>query len=132
MDRMIHVVGAVAFRGDKVFLARRAPHKTMAYKWEFPGGKVEVGETEAEALSREIDEELSVGLKIFSLLDSSVTFVGDLTISLSTFLCEFVGEPQVSSDHDEMGWFDFDELEALDIAEPDFPALVKLRDLMNG
>lgn len=101
MDRMIHVVGAVAFRGDKVFLARRAPHKTMAYKWEFPEGKVEVGETEAEALTREIDEELSVGLKIFSLLDSSVTFVGDLTISLSTFLCEFVGEPQVSSDHDD-------------------------------
>ena len=132
MDRTIQVVGAVSVRGDKVFLARRASHKTMAYKWEFPGGKVEVGETEAEALIREIGEELCVDLEIFSILDSSVTLIGNLNVSLTTFLCAFVEEPQLSSDHDEMGWFDLDELRALDIAEPDVPALSKLRDLMNG
>jgi mutator protein MutT len=54
----LHVVGAAIARGETCLVARRGPSMSLAGKWEFPGGKVEVGESAPDALAREILEEL--------------------------------------------------------------------------
>ena len=64
----LRVVGAAIVEGGRVFLARRGPGMSMPGKWEFPGGKVEPGESEPDALRREIREELGCGLEVGRLL----------------------------------------------------------------
>lgn len=75
---MIRVVAGVAKDGENFLVARRPFHKNFGGKWEFPGGKVECGETDAEALSREFMEEFSVGIEIRELIHSE-KFIVDTT-----------------------------------------------------
>ncbi|MEY3012957.1 MAG: hypothetical protein RIT45_1692 [Pseudomonadota bacterium] len=60
MPQRIRVLAAVVRRGERLLLAQRPPHKRHGGLWEFPGGKVEPGETDAEAIARELREELDV------------------------------------------------------------------------
>jgi len=60
------VVAALILRGDEVLVCQRRPDQPMALKWEFPGGKIEVGETPKQALARELDEELGIDADIGS------------------------------------------------------------------
>ena len=60
------VVAALILRGDEVLVCQRRPDQPMALKWEFPGGKIEVGETPEQALARELDEELGIDADIGS------------------------------------------------------------------
>jgi 8-oxo-dGTP diphosphatase len=57
---MLQVVAAVIEREGRILICRRTPHQSHPLKWEFPGGKVEPGETPAEALARELEEELGI------------------------------------------------------------------------
>ena len=123
----MHVVAAIVRRANFVFAARRAPHKSAGGKWEFPGGKVEENEYPADALVREILEELGVDLIVIQSFDRSETQVGDLCIDLDTYLCEFVNvEPASSSDHDHFAWLPISDLLDFEFAEPDLPAVKKL------
>lgn len=123
----MHVVAAIVIKADLVFAARRASHKTAGGKWEFPGGKVEDNENPADALVREIREELGVDLTVIQSFDRSETQVGDLCIDLDTYLCEFVDiEPESSSDHDHFAWLPIADLLDFEFAEPDLPAVKKL------
>ncbi len=124
----LHVVAAVIERRDlAVLAARRAPGKSSAGKWEFPGGKVEKGEQPAEALIREIQEELNVRVRIVEPLTSDVTVVGGRTLRLSCFMVKVVGKlPTSSTDHDRLEWVPRRELAGRDWAAPDLPAVRKL------
>ena len=64
MAKHIDVVGAVILRDGLVLAAQRGPAMSMAGMWEFPGGKIEPGETEQETLAREINEELGVAIEV--------------------------------------------------------------------
>ena len=123
----MHVVAAIVRKMDLVFAARRTLHKSAGGKWEFPGGKVEDNENPADALVREIREELGVDLTVIQSFDRSETQVGDLSIDLDTYLCEFVDvEPESSSDHDRFAWLPISDLLNFEFAEPDLPAVKKL------
>lgn len=123
-SRSLDVVAAVISDGGCILACRRAPEKNAAGKWEFPGGKIDPGESPEAALIREIDEELEVDITVGSLiLDTSMT-VGAVQIRLRCFRAELAGErPTCSSDHDRLEWLEPRDLERLDWAEPDIPTV---------
>ena len=123
----IHVVAAIFIKDEKVLACRRAPHKSSPGLWEFPGGKVELGESAFVALEREIKEELGFACKLRETFDVSTTRVGDLEIKLETIICSFETNQELSStDHDEFRWLAIHELHTVNWAKPDLPAVVKL------
>jgi 8-oxo-dGTP diphosphatase len=123
----IQVVAAI-FQGENGFLAfRRSAGKSAAGKWEFPGGKVEEGESPQRALQREIAEELACEIEVFELLDRTTTRVGELEIDLSCYFVSAVHAfPTESTDHDQIKWLTRGELMTVDWALPDLPAVHKL------
>ena len=122
----IEVVAAVFVRGSEVLACKRAPGKSAAGKWEFPGGKVDDGETPELALVREIREELGVSISVGDLVDRSVTSVGDVEIDLACYLVSSLDIPTTSTDHDELRWVPITSLPSLEWATPDLPAVTIL------
>lgn len=131
-EQPLHVVGAILLKGDRILIARRAPHKSAPGLWEFPGGKVERGESPTEALEREILEEMGLTIKSLKTLDVSDTLVGDRVIRLEVIVCELLSEFEgFSSDHDEFHWASKDNLPSIKWATPDLPAVQQLLGFEN-
>lgn len=121
---IVRVVGAVIVREDTVFAARRNPERSAGGLWEFPGGKVEPGETPEQALARELEEELSVTVAVGPLVDRSLSTVGEKSIELACYLATLTGaEPSASTDHDAMQWIPLLELDQWDWAPGDVPII---------
>lgn len=127
MKKHITVVGAVIVRDGLIYCARRGLGRVLPGMWEFPGGKVETDESFAEALVREIDEELGCEISVIKPLETTTHEYGFAVITLATFVCELVaGEPQ-SNEHAEERWLSVDALKTLEWAPADIPAVDKLR-----
>lgn len=125
-SRTLQVVAAVIVRDDTVLACRRAPHKDAAGRWEFPGGKVEAGETPEAALARELREELGVELRVGALLDRSTTG----RVDLAGYATVLAGDaPVASTDHDALEWHGTDDLGGLDWADADRPLVALLAGL---
>jgi 8-oxo-dGTP diphosphatase len=123
----LEVVAAVLIHDGRALACRRAAHKPGAGTWEFPGGKVESGETPERALTREIREELGVDIAVGALVDRSEVPVGDRVIDLACYLADPVGPlPVTSTDHDELRWVPLADLGTLDWSAPDLPAVRRL------
>ena len=117
---LLDVVAAVIERDDRVLACRRRPGKAAAGRWEFPGGKIEAGETAEEALVREIREELGVGIRVTGHLTTDVTD-GIRLVCLRARLV--TDAPVASTDHDALEWVALDGLGARDWADADRPAV---------
>ncbi|SFS43894.1 8-oxo-dGTP diphosphatase [Zhouia amylolytica] len=117
----MNVVCAIIYRDDKVFIARRKQGKSMASKWEFPGGKIEENESEVEALKRELIEELGMSVDIHKKLGSNIHNYDDFTINLIAYSCEFKSATFTLTDHDQYIWVEPKNLSKYDLAEADIP-----------
>lgn len=127
MDRRLTVVAAVIIDRDRVLAARRPLHKSRGGLWEFPGGKVEPGEEEQDALVREIDEELGMTIRPTGLIGESCFDYPDLSIRLRAWRCERLGAaPLVLREHVEVRWLGADELDGLEWAPADVPLLAQV------
>lgn len=123
----MRVVAAIIESKGKVLACRRAAHKSLAGKWEFPGGKVEAGENDAAALAREIKEELGSKVVVAELVETTFSEANGLTIEMASYRCDLIGErPTQSSDHDKLLWLALEELQTLEWAELDIPVVEKL------
>jgi 8-oxo-dGTP diphosphatase len=124
MDQPVRVVAAVLRKDGRVLSCRRSMDRSAGGRWEFPGGKIEPGESPQQALRREIAEELGVMIMVGELLDTTTTTVDGTPIELTCFLVdEFCPEPTTSTDHDQLCWCPPERLPMLDFAEPDLPAV---------
>lgn len=128
---MIIVVAALIKKGDKVFIARRKSGDAYSFgKWEFPGGKIEVGETEEHAIEREIFEEFDVKVKALKYLGNDICEYPTKTVDLRLYLCEYVSGDFKLLDHFESAFVDKSELLNYDLAEADEHLVVKYYDII--
>ena len=119
------MVAAVIERDGRVLVAQRPPHKHLALKWEFPGGKVEPGEEPAAALVREIREELGCDIVVGRALPHCTHAYATMTIELIPFLCRLTPgsvEPH-PHEHAAVLWATLAELRTLDLAAADWPVV---------
>lgn len=126
MKKDIHVVGAVIIEDGKVMCAQRGPAKSLPYKWEFPGGKIEKGESPQESLMREINEEMECDVKVGKQVEHTVYEYDFGIVHLTTYYCELVEGKPVLTEHISIKWLSPSELGSLDWAPADIPAIEKL------
>ena len=122
----IHVVGAVIQRDGRILCAQRGNKKTLAYKWEFPGGKIETGETPEAALKRELQEEMHCDINIGTQIDHTVYEYSFGIVHLTTFYCTLAGGEPVLTEHAAIKWLRPEDIRSLDWAPADLPAIKKI------
>lgn len=128
MDRI--VVAAAIIDGGRVLAARRALPAAVAGQWEFPGGKVEPGESDADALVREIREELGVEIAVGAPLGESVIEPG---LTLRLLRAELLtGELEARFDHDDVRWFHDEELDSVPWLDSDGALIHLVRSAMRS
>lgn len=123
MTKRITVVGAVVVRHGRILAARRGTGMSLAGLWEFPGGKVEPGETPQETLRREVREELGCLVEVGDLLKRTEHLYDFGLVDLTTFWCTLADGEPVASEHSELAWADASELASLAWAPADVPAV---------
>ncbi|WP_051703995.1 (deoxy)nucleoside triphosphate pyrophosphohydrolase [Glycomyces sp. NRRL B-16210] len=124
------VVGAAIREGREVLAAARAYPPELAGLWEFPGGKLEPGETEAEALRRECREELGVNIEVGSRVGGDLVTGGGRFLLRVYFARLVSGEPH-AKEHAELRWLGPDELDSVPWLPGNRPAVETLRALLR-
>lgn len=127
MKKNIHVVGAVIWKDGKILCAQRGATKTLAYNWEFPGGKIEQGETPQAALMREIQEEMNCDINVGEQVEHTVHEYEFGIVHLTTFHCELVTGVPMLTEHIDLKWLEPKDLHIVDWAPADLPAIEKLQ-----
>jgi len=115
------VTAAIIEMDGRVLIARRAPHSKLAGKWEFPGGKVEEGESPEQCLERELLEELRIQTVIGEHFCSSEHQYEHGKFRVEAFFAQYSGGKMVLNDHDKVEWVDPDDLERYELLPADIP-----------
>lgn len=121
----IRVTCALIHRDDRLLAVRRSATMSQPGKWEFPGGKVQAGESDQDCLRRELAEELGLEVRILRQMTAVLHHYPDKSIELVPFVCQWTGGTLHLYEHDAWGWFGPDELSALDWSAADVPILAE-------
>ena len=130
--KKIEVVAAIIYFENKILCVQRPKNKLsyISEKFEFPGGKIENGETREQALNRELLEELNVITNIKSFFTTVVHEYPDFELTMHSYICEVRTKELTLNEHIAQEWLSLDELNKLDWAAADIPIVDKL--IMNG
>lgn len=134
---MIDVCCAIIVNGSEILAVQRGPESRHPMKWEFPGGKINAGETAGQCIVREIREELCVKIQVLKYqLDPIEHDYGNHQIRLIPFLCIITSGEILLTEHIEMRWLNFNELNFVDWAEADLKLIGKnlenLKTILQG
>lgn len=125
----IQVACAIIHKDGLILAAQRPATASLPLKWEFPGGKLEPGETAEECLLRELREELGISVRICQGLEPLTHTYPDLTVTLYPFHCDQVEGDLTLHEHQAACWLPPDRLHTLDWAEADLPLIATLAPL---
>ena len=126
--KKIEVVAGIILHENHILCVQR-PESTLKYiskKYEFPGGKIEAGESKEEALQRELEEELNIFPKIKELYLTVQHQYPDFELTMHGFICEVSSKELILHEHLDAQWLSIAELKKLDWAAADVPFVEKL------
>jgi 8-oxo-dGTP diphosphatase len=127
---MTRVVAGIIVRNDEILICQRTRHQSMPLKWEFPGGKIEVGEQPRDALRRELEEELGINAEIGDEVSRLVhTYPNGGTVELRFYVVREYSGTAENRIFRDIQWVKADQLPSYDFLEADEPIV---RDLAAG
>ena len=124
---MTEVAAALIWNGDRFMICRRPENKARGLLWEFPGGKLELGETAQEALLRECMEELDVVLNVGELFLDVTYSYPDMDVHLSLFNSTIASGHVKKLEHEDICWITKEEIPNYDFCPADAGILAKLQ-----
>ncbi|MDW3850116.1 (deoxy)nucleoside triphosphate pyrophosphohydrolase [Micromonospora sp. BRA006-A] len=126
------VVGAAIIEGGRVLACERSAPPEVAGRWEFPGGKVEPGEAETDALARECAEELGVRVAVGARVGRDVRMAHGRSV-LRVYAARLLhGDEPKALEHAELRWLSAGELDSVDWLPADVPIVAALRPLLDA
>ena len=127
--KCIDVTCAIVYFKDKILVTQRIETMKLPLKWEFPGGKLEINESEIDCIKREILEEINIEIEIVKKLSDSIFDYGTFQIKLIPFVASFISGNIKLAEHNEYRLLNLSELSNLDWAEADKPIVEELLKL---
>ena len=124
--KTIRVVAAVIYADGKVFATQRG-YGEFKGGWEFPGGKIEEGETPENALKREISEELETEIAVGELIETIEYDYPEFHLSMNCFWCDVVRGNLVLKEHESARWLDKESLYSVEWLPADVALIEKIR-----
>ena len=124
--KQIEVVAAIIRKGDKIFATQRG-YGDFKDWWEFPGGKMEAGETPEEALKREIREELSTEISVDEFLCTVEYDYPAFHLTMHCYLCSLLTEALHLNEHEAAKWLSLDKLESVEWLLADLLVIKELK-----
>ena len=125
--RHIEVAAAIIIDGGKIFATQRG-YGEFKDGWEFPGGKIEQGETPRQALKREIREELDTEIEVGELFDTVEYDYPDFHLTLHCFLCTVTSGDLVLKEHEAAKWLTGESLDSVEWLPADVGLIEKLKE----
>ena len=125
-----HVVAAIILKDGKVFATRRGYGEWKGW-WEFPGGKIEAGETPQAALVREIREELDAEISVGGLLDTVEWDYPDFHLTMNCYLCTLLSESMHLNEHEAAAWLTADTIRSVNWLPADVILLDKIEEILG-
>jgi 8-oxo-dGTP diphosphatase len=129
---MMKVTAAIIEKNGRVLIARRKPGKNLAGFWEFPGGKIEAGESPEDCLRRELFEELSINVNVGRFVAKSIYQYQDLLIQLLAYQVEIQSGEVKLVDHDCVEWVTLDEIDNYQMAPADLSIVVAYKKIQQS
>ena len=127
--KTIRVAAAVIRKDNKIFATQRG-YGELKGGWEFPGGKIEDGETPQEALKREIEEELDTEILVGELIDTIEYDYPTFHLSMDCFWCEIVEGRLVLKEHEAARWLDRKTMDDVEWLPADVTLVGKIKELL--
>ncbi len=124
------VIKSLNDKGQTIILSTQRGYGEFKDSWEFPGGKIENGETPQEALKREIMEELDTQIKVGTLIDTIEYDYSDFHLSMDCFWCEIVRGNLVLKEHENAKWLTKEQLQDVEWLPADIKLIESIRDNM--
>lgn len=124
--KTIRVVAAIILDDDKIFATQRG-YGEFKDGWEFPGGKIDEGETSEEALVREIKEELDTEIEVINLLDTVEYDYPNFHLSMDCFICKIRSGKLVLKEHEAAKWLTKETLYSVDWLPADLGLIPKIK-----
>jgi 8-oxo-dGTP diphosphatase len=121
LNTTYQVTAAIIKKANKFLIARRSPNKHLGGYWEFPGGKIEEGETPQECLKRELEEELGIIVEVGKFFMENEHHYEDKIILLKAYECKHISGSIVLNDHDQIEWVEKPDFVNFKFAPADIP-----------
>ncbi len=127
--KVYEVTAAIIQKDSKILIARRGPSRHLAGFWEFPGGKIEEGETPETCLKRELKEELGITVKVGEFFLENMHHYAEKIIILKAYHCELISGIITKNDHDAIAWIEKEDFHKYKFAPADILFVKKLMEL---